>query len=209
MFSIIRTGIVAVMTAAMVGPALAARAANLTYVTSFGGTYGSGNGQFKTAIGVAVDSSGNVYVADDYSNQVDRFNPSNFSGTFTSFGTGGSGNGQFTDPTGVAVDSSGNVYVADTSNGSRLVQFNPSNFSGTFTSFGTQGNGNGQFYLPFGVAVDSSSNVYVADTSNYRIVQLKSGNISSVQVPQPSDMLGILALGVIGLVAKFKRLPCP
>ena len=81
----------------------------LTYVQSFGNS-GSGFGQFSYAAGVTVDSAGNVYVADTFNNRIDRFNPANFAGTFTSFGSGGSGSGQFNLPYVVAVDSAGYVY---------------------------------------------------------------------------------------------------
>ncbi|MEH1839894.1 MAG: SBBP repeat-containing protein [Nostoc sp.] len=70
----------------MIGPALAARAVDLSSFTSFG-TEGIGNGQFRYPNGVAVDPSGNIYVADTINDRIVRFNPSDFNGTFTSFGT--------------------------------------------------------------------------------------------------------------------------
>ena len=61
--------------------------------------------------GVAVDSSGNVYVADNGNNRIQKFNSN---GKFiTKWGSYGTADGQFSSPIGVAVDSSGNVYVAD------------------------------------------------------------------------------------------------
>ena len=95
----------------------------LQFNQSFG-TSGAGSGQFNTPGGVAVDGSGNVYVADLSNHRIVNFNFSNPTGTFTSFGTVGSGNGQFNDPFRVAVDSIGNVYVADTGN-NRIVQLSP------------------------------------------------------------------------------------
>ena len=78
------------------------------------GTKGSGNGQFDWPMGVAVDSSGNVYVSDLHNNRIQKFTSD---GTFiTKWGTEGSGNGQFMYPWGIAVDSSGRVYVADDHN---------------------------------------------------------------------------------------------
>ncbi len=128
------------------------------------GSYGSGDGQFNYPLGVAVDSSGNVYVADAYNDRIQKFNGS---GSFiVKWGTYGSGDGQFNYPGGVAVDSSGNVYVADWGN-DRIQKFNG---SGSFIGkWGTSGSGDGQFNYPGGVAVDSSDNVYVADTLNHRI----------------------------------------
>ena len=101
-----------------------ARAGVLTYVTSFG-SLGSGSGQFNGPDGVAV-SGGLVYVADSGIARIDRFDPTNFAGTFTSFGGFGHGVGQFEEPTGVAV-SGGLVYVAD-SGISRIVQFADTDF---------------------------------------------------------------------------------
>ena len=72
---------------------------------------GSGDGQFNYPYGVAVDSSGNVYVADTDNHRIQKFDSSG--GFITKWGSYGSGDGQFDYPSGVAVDSSGNVYVAD------------------------------------------------------------------------------------------------
>jgi DNA-binding beta-propeller fold protein YncE len=64
---------------------------------------------FYTPIGIAVDPSGNVYVADTGSDRIQKFDSNgNFLAKWGSFGTG---DGQFHSPYGVAVDSSGNVYV--------------------------------------------------------------------------------------------------
>jgi DNA-binding beta-propeller fold protein YncE len=79
-----------------------------------------------TPQGVAVDTSGNVYVTDEYNDRIQKFSSD---GTFiTKWGSDGSANGQFEAPHGVAVDSSGNVYVADVGN-SRVQVFVPSNTS--------------------------------------------------------------------------------
>ena len=104
------------------------------------GSYGSGDGQFNAPSGVAVDSSGNVYVADTDNHRIQKFNSSG--GFITKWGSSGSGDGQFNYPYGVAVDSSGNVYVADTSN-DRIQKFNST--GGFITKWGSYGSGDGQF----------------------------------------------------------------
>ena len=92
------------------------------FVTKWGSSQGSGDGQFSTPIDVAVDSSGNVYVADYGNSRTQKFNSS---GTFiTKWGSNGSGDGQFYYPWGVTVDSSGNIYVAYTYN-HRIQKFSP------------------------------------------------------------------------------------
>ncbi|PYE61985.1 DNA-binding beta-propeller fold protein YncE, partial [Aneurinibacillus soli] len=123
--------------------------------------YGSGDGQFSYPQGIAVDSSGNVYVADTNNNRIEKFDSS---GTYvTKWGSYGSGDGQFQYPQGVAVDSSGNVYVLDSSN-NRIQKFDS---SGTYvTKWGSYGSGDGQFRYPQVIAVDSSGNVYVEDYNN-------------------------------------------
>ena len=138
------------------------------YVT-YGGCY-SDNSHFCFPSGVAVDGSGNVYVADSWNDRIQIFNSS---GTYVStIGVTmvyGSDNSHFNGLVGVAVDSPGNVYVADSRN-SRIQIFNS---SGTYMStIGVSmvyGSDNSHFNSLGGVAVDSSGNVYVADTLNERI----------------------------------------
>ena len=74
------------------------------YLTQWGSFFGSGNGQFEYPEGVAVDSSNNVYVADNRNARVEKFTSS---GTYlTQWGNEGSGAGKFDGPQGIAVDSS-------------------------------------------------------------------------------------------------------
>lgn len=96
---------------------------------------------------VAVDSSGNVFVADYDNSLVRKYNSS---GTQTaSWSTTGK-------PTGIGVDSSGNVYVADSTN--KLVR--------KFNSAGTQTASWSTTGTPMGLALDSTANVYVTDYTN-------------------------------------------
>ncbi|HVF43430.1 MAG TPA: PxKF domain-containing protein [Pyrinomonadaceae bacterium] len=134
------------------------------FVASWG-TAGTGGGQFIAgAGGAAVDSAGNVYVADPGNNRVQKFTSA---GAFiTSWGGAGSGNGQMSGPSGVAIDAADKVYVADTGN-HRVQVFNT---SGTFLSkWGSNGSGDGQFAFPRALAADAAGNVTVADTGNSRI----------------------------------------
>ena len=138
------------------------------FVTKWG-SFGTGDGQFSLPVGIAVDTSNNVYVADNQNHRIQKFDSS---GTFlTKWGSFGTGDGQFSHPWGIAQDAAGNVYVADSSN-HRIQKFDS---SGTFlTKWGSQGSSDGQFNLPTGVTVDASNNVYVADFSNHRIQKFDS-----------------------------------
>ena len=136
------------------------------------GTEGSGNGQFSTPIGVAVDEPGNVYVADYNNGRIQKFASS---GEFVlMWGGPGLDEGQFNHPTSVAVDQLGYVYVADMGN-NRIQKFTS---TGVYVSqWGSHGSGNGQFNYPYGVAVDGSGNVYVADYNNDRIQKFTSTGV--------------------------------
>jgi len=133
------------------------------------GRGGTGDGQFNSPRGIAVDESGDVYVADMYNDRIQKFT---LDGTFlTKWGSEGSGDGQFDLPQGIAVDRSGNVFVADTWN-RRIQKFTA---DGTFLAkWGSEGSGDGQFDRPQGIAVDGSGNVFVADRYNHRIQKFTS-----------------------------------
>jgi serine/threonine-protein kinase len=155
------------------------------------GFQGSANGNgvsasFAYPASVAVDASGNVYVADQWSHLIRKISPS---GTVTTLaGSGGSGyadgdgaSASFAYPSGVAVDASGNVYVADSGN-NRIRKITSAGVVTTFAGAGVRGSadGNGasaRFNYPTGVAVDASGNVYVAEVGNHRIRKITSGGM--------------------------------
>jgi streptogramin lyase len=128
------------------------------------GTSGTGAGELDAPMGMAVDASGNVYVADSVNDRIQKFDSG---GTFIAqWGTHGTGDGELFSPYDVAIDAWGNVYVADAVN-HRIQKFDG---NGTFlTKWGENGTGEGQLAIPNAVAVDASGNVYVSDRDNYRI----------------------------------------
>jgi C1A family cysteine protease/DNA-binding beta-propeller fold protein YncE len=131
---------------------------------TFGGTYGSGLGEFNSIGGIAVDGFGNYVVSDTFNNRVQVFSPS---GEFiTTFGSQGSANGQFSQPFGIAIDNARNYVVSDTFN-NRVQVF--SSYGNYLNQIGSYGSANGQFVAPYGVAVDLNGNYVIADSGNNRV----------------------------------------
>jgi sugar lactone lactonase YvrE len=131
------------------------------------GSAGGGDSQFEfydiTPVGVAVDSSNNVYVTDNGNNRIQKFDQNG--NYLLQWGGSGNGNGKFSYPSGIAVDSNNNVYVADSFN-QRIQKFDSN--GNYLLQWGSSGSGNGQFGNPFSVAVHGT-NVYVADYNNLKV----------------------------------------
>jgi DNA-binding beta-propeller fold protein YncE len=125
--------------------------------------------RFDYPAGVAVDSAGNVYVADLGNNQIRRITPGGLVTTLARQALGSTD--QIDSPNGVAVDSAGNVYVADSDNHT-IRKVTPDGVVTTLAGrAGSHGSADGtrsaaRFYQPSGVAVDSAGNVFVADYQN-------------------------------------------
>jgi len=159
------------------------------------GSHGSldsqgGAARFWAPFGIAVDSRGNVFVAEVANGTIRRISPAGQAGTLAGLaGNPGSNDGvgdnaQFRNPWGVAVDRSGTVYVADTSS-STIRKITPAGAVSTFAGLaGNSGSSDGmggqaRFSNPHGVAVDGAGNVFVADTGNNTIRKITAAGLVS------------------------------
>jgi sugar lactone lactonase YvrE len=168
--------------------------------STFAGTVGSTGSHnatgtsatFDEPIGIAVDSNGNVYVADKLNSLIREISSSGAVTTLAGSGAEGHGDGtgtgaSFFEPQGVAVDSMGNVFVADTTNNT-IRRITPggsvSTYAGIALSSGLLNSNTvataAKFSTPDGVAVDSVGNVYVADTGNSVIRKIAPGSGATV-----------------------------
>jgi sugar lactone lactonase YvrE/uncharacterized Zn-binding protein involved in type VI secretion len=180
----------------------------VTTLAGLAGSTGSADGtgsaaRFNSPEGIAVDASGNVYVADSGNNTIRKVTPSGVVTTLAGSPVGASGSKDgvgtaalFNTPTGVAVDSAGNLYVAD-SGSDTIREVSPGGSVITIAgSAGITGNTDGlcpnaRFYTPADVAVDSSGIVYVADNVNNSIRRIVPGNLVAPTIQtQPANQSG-------------------
>jgi sugar lactone lactonase YvrE len=140
--------------------------------------------------GVAVDSAGNLYIADTYNQVIRKVNPA---GTITtvagngtkSYSDGPATSAEFDQPLGLAVDGAGNLYIADYNN-SVVRKLNAASgivttVAGAAGNLGYSGDGgpatSALLESPWSVAVDGVGNLYIADTGNQVIRKVNPAGI--------------------------------
>jgi hypothetical protein len=151
-----------------------------------GGYSGDGgpasSAELSGPVGVAVDASGKLFIADTDNNVIRQVGTNGIITTVAGNGTAGySGDGgaatnaELSGPFGAAVDASGKLFIADAYNNA-IRQVGTNGIITTVAGDGTAGYSgdggaaiDGELNYPFGVAVDSFGNLFIADTSNQRI----------------------------------------
>jgi len=140
-----------------------------------------------TPAGVAVDASGNLYIADTQAGRVRKVSNgaiSTAAGGGSKLGDGGPPtSAQLSEPQAVAVDSAGELYIAD-ANRVRMVSAGAiSTVAGNGTS-GYQGDSGvataGMISGPSGIALNTAGNLFIADSGNDRVREVAAGIITTV-----------------------------
>jgi sugar lactone lactonase YvrE len=169
---------------------------------------------FNCPVGVAIDGTGNVYVADMYNNRIKKITPNGAVSTLA-----GGGSQDYADGTGTAakfnwpcdltVDATGNVYVADNYNYC-IRKITPSGVVTTFAGSNVSGYADGtgttaKFGCVIGISLDAAGNLYVADVGT-----TEGGTIVGIRKITPTGVVSTLAGSTssgyadgTGTVAKF------
>ena len=185
------------------GPAVTFTPGTLSTIAGNGTAGNTGNGaaatsaELNSTAGVAVDSAGNLYIADANAEVIRKITASTgaiskVAGNGTSGYSGDNGaatSAELSNPSRVAVDGAGNLYIADEGN-QRIREVNVA--SGIITTVAgngtngysgdTAGATSAELSYPYAVAVDGTGNIYIADTGNARIrkVNVSTGIITTV-----------------------------
>ena len=178
-------------------------AGNVSTLAGTPGSAGTSDGtgsaaRFNQPLGIAVDSAGNVFVADTGNSLIRKITPAGVVTTAAGVvGISGAQSGAadrslFNQPQGVAVDAAGNVYIADTGNHSiRLLSPSAnvatlaglSRVAGNKDGFG----GDGWFSQPRSLTIDANGNLIVVDTGNAALRRVTpAGFVTTVALPLAS-----------------------
>jgi sugar lactone lactonase YvrE len=194
----------AVATALVVGTAMfawappASAVAAIPTLAVFAGTGSAGaptpgpatSSDLQSPFGVALDTDGNVYIADTTNQRIEKVTPAGTLSVIAGDGSSGAPTpgpataSSLQNPFAVAVDPSGNVYIADTTN-QRVEKVTPAGTLSIVAGTGTAAQAipgpaaSSPLSGPFGLTTDSAGNLYIADTNNNQVEKVTpSGTLS-------------------------------
>jgi uncharacterized protein (TIGR03437 family) len=173
--------------------------------------------------GLAIDSAGNLYIADSFNNRIREISAGNINTVAGSGGTclnpcslgGFSGDGgpatsaTLSLPYGVAVDSAGNILIADSNNHviRKVTKGTINTVAGTGTKHGYGGDGGlataALLDLPLGVAADASGNIFITDSSN-NVVRVVGG-FGYINTIAGNNTVGFSGDGGLGTAAELYK----
>lgn len=197
-------------------------------VSTFAGTEGTEGSvdatgtaaEFNLPVGITIDSSGNLYVADSGNNTIRKITSGGVVTTIAGKpGVAGSADGTgsaalFNSPRGVAVDTSGNIYVADSGNCSirKITSAGVvTTLAGSPGSYASQpGTGAGALFdVPVGIAVDASGNLYVSEELGYTIDIGTVAKLTAPSITQQPASQTVLAGSSVTLSVVAGGVPSP
>ncbi len=206
------------------GSTNAANNSSKAVVTTVAGMAGSSgtndatgsSARFNRPNGIAIDSSGNLYIADQYNNSIRKITSGGVVTTLAGSTSGSSGNlngvgtaARFDYPIGVAVDSSGNVFVSEQFNNCirkitsagivTTLAGSTSGISGNIDGTGSAA----RFYSPQGITIDPSGNLYLTDYFNHNIRKVTNTGVVTTFAGSTNGFSG--SNDATGTSARFNR----
>ncbi len=181
-----RSGLVAIVAAALFFIAGPGSAAAQTFSFTFGSTTGSAPGALAAnASGIAIDADGNPWVADPDHDRIVKYT---FNGSFVGeFSAPAGGGPAFADPEAIAADASGSLYVVQGGSDNRIIKIDT---GGTFIrTIGPNGPGGRDLIDPVAIAVDSTTGkLYVAEATRIVIYSADGVPLGSIPISSPTGV---------------------